>query len=104
MNAACLPACPFAATLSMAYAGALFADACLRGLDGQKGVVECTYVESDVVPGLPFFATKVELGPHGVEKIHGIGKLNAYEQKCLEAMKAELKSSIDKGVQFAHSQ
>ena len=29
------------ATLSMAYAGALFADACLRGLNGEAGVVEC---------------------------------------------------------------
>jgi hypothetical protein len=49
------------ATLSMAYAGALFADACLRGLDGQKHVVECSYVESDVMPGIPYFSTKVRL-------------------------------------------
>lgn len=81
-------------------AGALFADACLRGLDGQKGVVECTYVESDVVPGIPYFSSKVELGPHGVEKIHPIGKMNAYETQCLEAMKSELVSSIGKGVEF----
>lgn len=48
------------ATLSMAYAGAMFADACLRGLNGQKDVIECSYVESSVVPGVEFFATKVQ--------------------------------------------
>merc|ERR1712060_614646 len=36
------------ATLSMAYAGALFADAAIRGLNGAPDVVECTYVESSV--------------------------------------------------------
>lgn len=45
------------ATLSMAYAAALFADSCLRGLNGQP-TVECTYVESSVTDS-PFFATKV---------------------------------------------
>lgn len=53
------------ATLSMAYAGALFADACLRGLNGEKDVAEYAYVESNVVPELSFFSTKVKLGPEG---------------------------------------
>ena len=52
------------ATLSMAYAGALFADACLRGLNGEPNVVECSFVESNVTE-LPFFASKVKLGPKG---------------------------------------
>lgn len=49
----------------MAYAGALFADACLRGLNGEPGVEEYTFVQSTVVPGLPFFSSKVKLGPTG---------------------------------------
>ena len=53
------------ATLSMAYAGALFADACLRGLNGEPGVEEYTFVESSIVPGLPFFSSRVKLGPNG---------------------------------------
>ena len=53
------------ATLSMAYAGALFADACLRGLNGEPDVEEFSYVESQVVPGLPFFSSRVRLGPSG---------------------------------------
>ena len=89
------------ATLSMAYAGALFGDACLRAKNGEAGVVECTYVESDVVPGVEFFATKVSLGREGVEKIHGTGTLTAYEQKGLDGMMEELKGSINKGLDFA---
>ena len=48
----------------MAYAGALFADACLRGLDGEANVEEYSYVASDKTE-LPFFSTKVTLGPKG---------------------------------------
>jgi len=88
------------ATLSMAYAGALFADACLRAKNGEQGVVECTYVESTVTK-VPFFATKVTLGKDGVDTIHGLGELSDYEAAGLEAMMPELQDSIDKGFEFA---
>ena len=52
------------ATLSMAYAGALFADACLRGLEGESNVEEYSYVASSTTE-LPFFSTKVTLGKKG---------------------------------------
>ena len=90
------------ATLSMAYAGSKMADACLRGLNGQKDVIECSYVESTVVPGLPYFATKVRLGPTGVEEVMPIGTMLPYEEKLVEAMKEELADSIKKGVDFVH--
>jgi malate dehydrogenase len=90
------------ATLSMAYAGALFADAVLKGLNGATDQVQCAYVESSVVPGLQYFASKVRLGPSGAEEVMGLGTLSAYEQKGLEALKPELKASIEKGVQFAN--
>ena len=54
------------ATLSMAYAAAEFAAACLRALSGELNVVECAYVESHLTE-LPFFASPVRLGRHGVE-------------------------------------
>ncbi|KAH7387750.1 hypothetical protein KP509_16G039200 [Ceratopteris richardii] len=88
------------ATLSMAYAGALFAESCLKGLNGEPGIVECTYVASTVTE-LPFFSSKVRLGKDGVEEVLGLGALSEYEKKGLEAMKAELKASIQKGVDFA---
>jgi len=40
------------------YAGAVFADACLKGLNGVPDVVECSYVQSTVTE-LPFFSSKV---------------------------------------------
>ncbi|GFZ07545.1 lactate/malate dehydrogenase family protein [Actinidia rufa] len=52
------------ATLSMAYAGAVFADACLKGLNGVQDVVECSFVQSSITE-LPFFASKVRLGKNG---------------------------------------
>lgn len=88
------------ATLSMAYAGALFADACLRAKNGEAGVVECTYVESTVTDA-QFFATKVTLGKEGVETIHGLGEMSAYEKTALDAMMPELQDSIAKGLDFA---
>ncbi|KIZ03193.1 malate dehydrogenase [Monoraphidium neglectum] len=90
------------ATLSMAYAAALFADACLRGLNGQVAT-ECAYVESSVEPDVPFFASRVKLSTEGVETIHPVGSLSKYEKDGLDALKPELIASIEKGVQFVQS-
>ena len=60
----------------------------------------CTYVESSVTE-VPFFASKVTLGKEGVETVHGLGDISAYEQKALDGMMDELKDSIGKGVEFA---
>jgi len=87
------------ATLSMAYAGALFADACLRAKNGEANIVECTYVESKITAS-PYFASKVTLGREGVDTIHALGTLTAYEQAALNAMMPELHDSIKKGVDF----
>ncbi|XP_074587039.1 malate dehydrogenase, glyoxysomal isoform X2 [Curcuma longa] len=87
------------ATLSMAYAAAKFADACLRGLRGDAGIVECAFVASQVTE-LPFFATKVRLGRGGAEEIFPIGPLSEYERVGLEKAKNELAGSIEKGVSF----
>ncbi|KAJ7948723.1 malate dehydrogenase [Quillaja saponaria] len=89
------------ATLSMAYAGAIFADACLKGLNGVPDVVECSFVQSTVTE-LPFFASKVRLGKNGVEEVLGLGHLSDYEKQGLESLKPELQSSIEKGIKFAN--
>lgn len=85
------------ATLSMAYAGAKFGRAVLAGLNGDKQV-ECVYVASTVT-SLPFFATKVTLGPKGVEEVHGIGALSAHEQKRLAEVSSQLKDEIEAGLE-----
>ncbi|WOK97821.1 hypothetical protein Cni_G06529 [Canna indica] len=87
------------ATLSMAFAAAKFADACLRGLRGDAGIVECSFVASQVTE-LPFFATKVRLGRSGAEEIFPLGPLTEYERASLAKAKQELAGSIEKGVSF----
>ncbi|CAI0431525.1 unnamed protein product [Linum tenue] len=93
------------ATLSMAYAAARFVESSLRALDGDGDVYECAYVQSDVAD-LPFFASRIKLGKKGVEALisSDLQGLTEYEQKAVEALKAELKSSIEKGVGFAQKQ
>merc|ERR1712137_1424529 len=88
------------ATLSMAYAGAEFADRVMAGLSGESGVVECTFVESDVVPGASF-SSLVTLGKEGVETIHGLGNINDHEKKLIADMMPDLLAQADKGFKFA---
>jgi len=87
------------ATLSMAYAGAQFTMRLLNALNGEKNVVECTFVESSVTNS-PFFATPVELGPNGIEKIHDVGQVTPYEQDLVNKAAEDLIKSVEKGVQF----
>lgn len=88
------------ATLSMAYAGAEFAFSLLKALRGDKGIVECTFVESTVDPRCSFFSSRVELGKNGVEKIHPIGAATAFELDLIEKCVDELAKNIAKGVEF----
>jgi len=90
------------ATLSMAYAGYFFAVNLLKALNGEKNVVQCTYVKSTVVPGVDYFSTPVLLGKNGVEKILGYGTLSAFEKQLLEKAIPELKKNIETGNQFVN--
>lgn len=86
----------------MAQAGARFADSLLKALNGSKGIVEPTFVQSPTcaADGIEYFATNVELGTEGVAKIHPIGKMNAFEEGLYKAAVPELKANIKKGVEF----
>merc|ERR1712226_1037127 len=88
------------ATLSMAYAGSRLGKAVLAGLAGTP-TTECAYVMSDVVPGCPYFTSKVTFGKNGVEKVHGIGELNQYEKTRLAEACAALKGEINSGLDYA---
>lgn len=90
------------ATLSMAMAGARMAESLLRASQGEKGVTEPTFVDSPLYKdqGIDFFSSQVELGPNGVEKILPIGKVDAVEEKLIEACLADLKGNIEKGKKF----
>jgi len=92
------------ATLSMAFAGAEFADKVMAGLSGEKNVVECTFVDVGGEQGFDdakFFSTPVTLGKEGVEKIHPYGDVNAHERKLITDMLPDLKSQAEKGFKWA---
>merc|ERR1711920_104199 len=90
------------ATLSMAYAGAKFGNAVLCGLAGVE-TTECAYVMRDASEGaaLPYLASKVTFGTGGVKTVHGLGKLNAYEEKRLQECLGALKDEIEAGLSYA---
>ncbi|CAL7939143.1 unnamed protein product [Xylocopa violacea] len=89
------------ATLSMAYAGARFGFSLIRALNGEQGIIECTFVKSDVTEA-KYFSTPVVLGKCGVEKNCGMGTLSSFEKKLLEQALPELKKNIQKGEDFVN--
>lgn len=89
------------ATLSMGYTGAHFADRVMAGLAGEAGVVECTFVQSTLYPGATFFASPCTLGKNGVETVHGVGTVTAYEQGLIDAMLPDLIGQGEKGMTWA---
>lgn len=89
------------ATLSMAYAGYVFTDKVLQAMNGADDIVQCAYVESSLTDA-PFFSSPCKFGVDGVSEVMGYGELTAYEQGWFDKMMPELKSQIQKGVDFAN--
>ena len=87
------------ATLSMGQAAAKFGLSLVRALNGEKGIVECTYVEGSGNKAR-FFAQPVLLGKNGVEKILDYGSLSDYEQTTLNDALDTLRSDIKIGEEF----
>ena len=87
------------ATLSMGQAAAKFGLSLVQALNGEKDVIECTYVEGSGELAR-FFAQPVLLGKNGVEKILSYGSLSEFEQATLNDALETLKSDIKIGEEF----
>ena len=87
------------ATLSMGQAAAKFGLSLVRALNGEKDVIECTYVEGSGELAR-FFAQPVLLGKNGVEKILNYGTLSDFEQTTLNDALDTLRSDIKIGEEF----
>ena len=87
------------ATLSMGQAAAKFGLSLVRALNGEKDVIECTYVEGSGELAR-FFAQPVLLGKNGVEKILDYGNLSDFEQITLNNALETLRSDIKIGEEF----
>ncbi|WFD43301.1 malate dehydrogenase [Malassezia psittaci] len=89
------------ATLSMAYAAAVFTEGLLKGLNGASNVTQCAYVESPLFKDqVEFFASPVEFGKEGVKNIPALPKLTEEEQKLLDTCLVDLAKNIKKGVSW----
>lgn len=100
------------ATLSMAAAGAEFAEKVLRALGGEKGIISPSYVnlladaeggatvKKEIGKDLAYFSSRVELGPNGVEKILPLGNITDFEKGLVAAALPDLADNISKGVTF----
>ncbi|WP_437890493.1 malate dehydrogenase [Phytobacter sp. V91] len=89
------------ATLSMGQAAARFGLSLVRALQGEKGVVECAYVEGDGQYAR-FFSQPLLLGKNGIEERQAIGKLSAFEQQALDDMLDTLSKEIQLGEEFVN--
>ncbi len=89
------------ATLSMAQAACRFGLSVVRALQGEKGVVECAYVEG-AGEHTRFFAQPIELGVNGVEKVLPYGELSAFEKQALDGMLETLSGDIRIGEEFVN--
>ena len=87
------------ATLSMGQAAAKFGLSLVRALNGEKDVIECTYVEGSGEYAR-FFSQPVLLGTNGVEKILSFGSLSEFEQNTLNDALETLRSDIKIGEEF----
>ena len=88
------------ATLSMAYAGSVFADAVLQGLSGKRGIIMPVYVEQNV-HGCQFFASQCEMGREGIEKILPIPtNITAREEAAINAAVPVIQAQISKGLKY----
>ena len=87
------------ATLSMAFAGQQFASRLLSAMNGEKDVVECTFVDNNLTEA-PFFSTPCRLGPNGVEEVLHFGEISSYEQETLDKMIPDLITQAKKGIDF----
>lgn len=98
------------ATLSMAYAGFRFTEKLIKAMQGEKGIIEPSYVYlpgiegGDAIhkeTGCDYFSVPVELGPSGAVKAHNpLTNIDASEQKLLKAAVEGLKGNITKGTEF----
>lgn len=93
------------ATLSMAYAAQVFFDDLCRALDTKSPVPQIAFVKSETgSTSFPteYFATEIELGGKGLEKILPVPQAkNEKEKELLAAAVEGLQKDIAKGLEFA---
>lgn len=90
------------ATLSMAFAGNMFAERLLNAMSGAKNVIECAFVDNpNIDPSLQFFSSPLRLGPNGVEEILPMPSMSDFEKDLLLKSIPDLAAQAKKGFAFS---
>ncbi|XP_014616232.1 PREDICTED: malate dehydrogenase, mitochondrial-like [Polistes canadensis] len=84
-----------------AFAIGRFCISLCKSVRQQRGVIECAYVRSCVIPEVTYFASQLELGPDGIQKYLGIPPLNNDECKLLLEAIPVLREAINQGETLA---
>ncbi|OMJ13018.1 Malate dehydrogenase, mitochondrial [Smittium culicis] len=92
------------ATLSMAYAGARFADSMMRAANGED-VTECAFVSSELFASsnVHYFASSVKLGSEGIKEIIPVpSNITEIEKKMIADALPQLEAAANKGINFVN--
>lgn len=90
------------ATLSMAWAGAVFTVKLVKALRGDSNVVTCGFIMSDICD-TKYFALPMLLGRNGIRVTYGLPKMNDFEEELLRLAVPELRKNVDKGIDFVRN-
>ncbi|KAL0276016.1 UNVERIFIED_CONTAM: hypothetical protein PYX00_003701 [Menopon gallinae] len=86
-----------ASSLSTAYAAFRFTSSLISALKGEQDIIECAYVQSNILPELEYMASPIKLGVCGMEYNYGYPRLSEYEVKLMENGAVALRSDINMG-------
>ncbi|ORC93239.1 putative malate dehydrogenase [Trypanosoma theileri] len=87
--------------LSLAYAAMEWSVSVLKAMRGDRGIIECSYLESTMRKETPFFSSRVELGEEGVSQLLPLEPLTSYETALVEAAVPLIVEDVEAGVRFA---
>ncbi|KAL0276015.1 UNVERIFIED_CONTAM: hypothetical protein PYX00_003701 [Menopon gallinae] len=65
-----------ASSLSTAYAAFRFTSSLISALKGEQDIIECAYVQSNILPELEYMASPIKLGVCGMEYNYGYPRLS----------------------------
>lgn len=78
----------------MAFGAMHFIHKLARAIHHEPNIIVSAYTESNVT-GAPFFSNELLLGPGGVYKNLGFGKVNVFEQKLIDEAVKALRKQFD---------
>ncbi|RHW69182.1 malate dehydrogenase-related [Trypanosoma brucei equiperdum] len=90
--------CP---TLSTANAAYEWVTSIMKAQRGDRGITECSFVESSIKRETPFFSSRVELGEEGAAQLLPLGALTPYEEELVAAAVPLILEDVEAGLRLS---